>query len=381
MASPQTLQERALDQACQAMLFVALELSDKKWKLALSDGNKRRIVTIAAGDLVTLGEAVAKAKARFGMPGGVPIVSCYEAGRDGFWLHRYLVHCGVANVVVDASSIEVNRRARRAKTDRVDVEQLLRLLMRYHHGEKRVWSVVRVPSVEEEDARRLHRELERLKKERTGHRNRIQALLVSQGVRLQPRHDLLERLEAARLWDGSALPPDLQAEVRREDARLRSVDEQIRALEAEQARRLEEAATPCYQQVAQLMRLRGIGLTSAWVFVMEYFGWRQFHNRKEVAALAGLTPMPYASGDSTRDQGISKAGNRRIRTLMIQIAWGWLRYQPHSALSVWFNTRFALGGKRMRRIGIVALARRLLIALWRYVQSGAIPESASLKPL
>ncbi len=349
MASPQTLQERALDQACQTVLFVALELSDKKWKLAFSDGNKRRIVTITAGDLVTLGEAVAKAKARFGMHGVVPIVSCYEAGRDGFWLHRYLGHCGVANVVVDASSIEVNRRARRAKTDRVDVEQLLRLLIRYHHGEQRVWSVVHVPSVEEEDARRLHRELERLKKERTGHRNRIQALLVSLGVRLQPRHDLLERLEAARLWDGSALPLDLQAEVRREDARLRLVDEQIRALEA--------------------------------VFIMEYFGWRQFHNRKEVAALAGLTPMPYASGDSSRDQGISKAGNRRIRTLMIQIAWGWLRYQPHSALSVWFNTRFALGGKRMRRIGIVALARRLLIALWRYVQSGAIPEGASLKPL
>jgi transposase len=381
MAHPTTLQDRTLEQACTMVLFVALELSNKKWKLALSDGNKRRLVTIAAGDLVTLGEAVAKARARFGMPEGVPIVSCYEAGRDGFWLHRYLLHCGVANVVVDASSIEVNRRARRAKTDRIDVEQLLRLLIRYHHGEKRVWSVVHVPSVGEEDARRLHRELERLKKERTGHRNRIQALLVSQGVRLQPRHDLLERLEAARLWDGSALPPDLQAEVRREEARLRAVDEQIRALEAEQARRLEAAATPCHQQVAQLMCLRGIGLTSAWVFVMEYFGWRQFHNRKEVAALAGLTPMPYASGDSTRDQGISKAGNRRIRSLMIQIAWGWLRYQPRSALSVWFNTRFALGGKRRRRIGIVALARRLLIALWRYVQRGVIPESASLKPL
>src|SRR4029434_936256 len=263
MASPQTLQERPLDQACQTVLFVALELSDKKWKLACSDGNKRRIITITAGDLVTLGEAVAKAKARFGMHGVVPIVSCYEAGRDGFWLHRYLMHCGIANVVVDASSIEVNRRARRAKTDRVDVEQLLRLLIRYHHGEQRVWSVVRGASVEEEDARRLHRELERLKKERTGHRNRIQALLVSQGVRLQPRHDLLERLEAARLWDGSALPPDLQAEVRREDARLRLVDEQIRALEAEQVRRLEAAVTPGHQQIAHLMHLRGIGLTDS----------------------------------------------------------------------------------------------------------------------
>ena len=381
MASPQTLQERALDQACTMVLFVALELSDKKWKLACSDGNQRRIITITAGDLVTLGEAVAKAKARFGMHGVVPIVSCYEAGRDGFWLHRYLLHCGVANVVVDASSIEVNRRARRAKTDRVDVEQLLRLLIRYPHGEQRVWSVVHVPSIEEEDARRLHRELERLKKERTGHRNRIQALLVSQGVRLQPRHDLLERLEAARLWDGSALPPDLQAEVRREDARLRLVDEQIRALEAEQVRRLEEAVTPGHQQIAHLMHLRGIGLTSAWVFIMEYFGWRQFHNRKEVAALAGLTPMPYASGDRSRDQGMSQAGKRRLRTLRSQMAWGWLRDHPPSALSLWCHTRLALGGKRMRRIGIVALARRLLIALWRYVQRGAIPEGASLKPL
>jgi len=381
MAHPQTLQDRTLDQACKMVLFVALELSDKKWQLALSDGNKRRLVTITAGDLVTLGEAVAKAKARFGMYGVVPIVSCYEAGRDGFWRHRSLVHCGVANVVVDASSIEVNRRARRAKTDRVDVEQLLRLLIRYYHEEKRVWSVVHVPSVEEEEARRLHRELERLKKERTGHRNRLQALLVSQGVRLPPRHDLLERLEAARLWDGSALPPDLQVEVRREEARLRLVDEPSRALEAEQVRRREAAATPCHPQVVPWMRLRGLGLTSAWVFVMEYVGWRQFHNRKEVAALAGLTPMPYASGASARDQGMSQAGNRRIRSLMIQIAWGWLRYPPHSALSVWCNTRFALGGKRMRRIGIVALARRLLIALWRYLQSGTMPESASLQPL
>ena len=158
MASPQTLQERALDQACQPVLCVALELSDKKWKLALSDGHKRRIVTITAGELVTLGEAVAKATARVGMPGGVPIVSCYEAGREGFWLHRYVVHCGVANVVVDAASIAVNRRARRAKTDRVDVEQLLRLLLRDHHGAQRGWSVVHVPSVEEEEARRVHRE-------------------------------------------------------------------------------------------------------------------------------------------------------------------------------------------------------------------------------
>jgi transposase len=379
MMHPTTLEEQCQDQACKTVLLVALELSDKKWKLALSDRHKKRLVTIAAGDLVALGEAIAKAKARFGMPMAVPIVSCYEAGRDGFWLPRYFVHCGVANVVVDASSIEVNRRARRAKTDRVDVEQLLRLLIRYQGGERRVWSVVHVPSVEEEDARRLHRELERLKKERTGHRNRLQALLVAQGLRLKPSHDLLERLENARLWDGSPLPPDLRDELRREEARLQLVSQQIRTLEAEQAERLEDAEHRCHQQVAQLMPLRGIGQTSAWGFVMEYFGWRQCNNRQEVAALAGLAPSPYASGDSAREQGISKAGNRRIRTLMIQMAWGWLRDQPRSTLSVWCNTRFAPGGKRMRRIGIVALARRLLIALWRYLQTGAMPEGTRLK--
>jgi transposase len=379
MMNPPSLQEQSLDPGCQTVLFVALELSDKKWKLALSDRQKQRIITLAAGDLVGLGEAIAKAKARFGLPGGGSIVSCYEAGRDGFWLHRYLVHCGVTNVVVDASSIEVNRRARRAKTDRVDVEQLLRLLIRYHGGERRVWSVVHIPSVEEEDARRLHREMERLKKERTGHCNRIQALLVAQGIRLQPRQDLLERLETARLWDGSPLAPELREELRREEERLRLVGQQIRTLETVQAERLKAAETRGPQQVAQLMQLRGIGQTSAWVFIMEYFGWRQFHNRREVAALAGLAPSPYASGDSYREQGISKAGNRRIRTMMIQIAWSWLRYQPRSSLSSWFNTRFAQGGKRMRRIGIVALARRLLIALWRYVQTGAIPEGARLK--
>jgi transposase len=204
---------------------------------------------------------------------------------------------------------------------------------------------------------------------------------VSQGVRLQPRHALLERLEAARLWDGSALPPDLQAEMRRANARLRSVDEQLRTLEAEQGRRLEEVMTPCHQQIVHLRHLRGLGRTSAGGWVMEYFGWRRFHTRTEVAALAGLTPRPYASGDSARDPGISKAGNRRLQTLMLQIDWGWLRYHPHAALSVWCHTRFALGGKRMRRMGSVALARRLLMALWRYVQSGTIPESASLKPL
>jgi transposase len=323
MASPQTLQERALAQACQTVLCMALALRDKKGKLAVSDGNKRRIGTSTAGDLVTVGEAVAQAHARLGMPGGVSIVSGDEAGRDGFWRPRSLGHGGMANVVVDASRIAGNRRARRAKTARVDVEQLLRRLSRSHPGEKRGWRVGHVPRVEAADARRLPREWERLKQERPGHRHRLPALFVSQGGRLPPHPDLLERLEPPRLWDGSALPPDRQAEGRRAEARRRLVDEQSRALEAAPGQRLEAAVTPCHQHRAPWMPLRGIGLTRAWGFVMAYFGWRQVHNRKAGAALAGLPPRPSASGDSSRDPGMSKAGNRRIRTLLSQIAWGW----------------------------------------------------------
>jgi transposase len=236
------------------------------------------------------------------------------------------------------------------------------------------------PSVEEEDARQLHRELERLKKERTGHRNRLQGLLVAQGIRLKPRRDFLERLEKVSLWEGSPLPADLKAELGREYQRLKLVEEQIHTLETVQAERLQEAETEALKQVVQLMSLCGIGQSSAWVFVMEFFGWRRFRNRREVGALAGLTGTPYASGDSQWDQGISKSGNRRIRTLIIEIAWSWLRYQPEAKLSLWFKERFASGGKRMRRIGIVALARRLLIALWQYLEHGLLPPGAKLKP-
>jgi transposase len=328
-----------------------------------------------------LGAAVAPAQARCGMPGGVPIVSGDEAGRAGFWRHRYWVHCGGAHVVVDASSSAVHRRARRAKTARVAVEPLLRLLSRSHPGAQRGWSVGHVPRGEEEEARRLPRAGERLQQERPGHRHRIQALCVSQGGRGPPRHDLLERWAAARLWDGSALPPALPAEVRREEARLRWVDAPSRALAAEQGRRLAAAVTPGQQHRAHWRHRRGMGRTRAWVFSLAYFGGRQCQNRQEGAALAGLTPRPSASGDRARDQGMSQAGKRRLRTLRIQMAWGGLRAHPPAALSLWCNTRLALGGKRMRRIGIVALARRLLMARWRYGQSGAMPEGASLTPL
>jgi transposase len=367
------------DNAVERVLYMAMELSNKRWKLVFGEGEKRRHVTVEAGCRVELSEAIGKAKERFHLPADVRMVSCYEAGRDGFWLHRYLLGMGIENQVVDSSSIETNRRARRAKTDRLDGDKLLNMLIRYCAGEKGVWSVVRVPSVEDEDARRLHREMERLKKERTAHRNRVRSLLVAQGLQVEPNGEFLKRLEGLRLWDGRPLPAELKGELGREYTRLSVVEEQLRALEETRSERLKHAMSPALQQVVQLMELRAIGPVSAWVLVLEFFSWRGLRNRREVAALAGLTGTPYASGESWRDQGISKAGNPRVRTRMIEIAWLWLRYQPDSALSQWFKARFASGGPRMRRVGIVALARRLLIALWRYLEEGLLPEGAELK--
>jgi transposase len=256
---------------------------------------------------------------------------------------------------------------------------MLRLLQRYWQGERGMLSVVRVPTVEAEDNRRLHRERERLLTERGAHSARIKSLLVAHGIRLRLNGDFLVQLEAARGGLGYALGPDLKAELIREYARYRLVDEQIRGLEQEQKARAEAGVDEAMAQVKGLMQLKGVGWQSSWLLVMEFFAWRAFQNQRQVGACAGLTPTPYSSGDSEREQGISKAGNRRVRTLMIELSWLWLRYQPGSALSRWFQRRFAGGGKRMRRIGIVALARKLLIALWRYVTDGVIPEGAVLK--
>ena len=366
------------DNASAPVLYMALELSNKSWRLALGDGTKRRQVSVPAADLAKLACAVAKAKEHFGMPASARVVSCYEAGRDGFWLHRHLRSVGIENQVIDAASIEVNRRLRHVKTDRLDGDRLLAKLIRHHTGERDGWSVVRAPSLEEEDARRLHRELERLKRERLAHRLRIQSLLVVQGIRVMSKEAAELQLETLTLWDGRALPGELRCELEREVERLALVERQIAALEAERRERLREPKTDTERSIVQLMRLGAIGPTSAWLLVMEFFGWRRFRNRREVAALAGLVSTPYNSGDSERDQGISKAGNRRVRAMMVEIAWLWLRFQPQSALSQWYQRRFAGGGLRMRRIGIVALARRLLIALWRYLADGVIPEDARL---
>ena len=277
---------------------------------------------------------------------------------------------------MDAASIEVSRRLRHVKTDRLDGDRLLAKLIRRHALERDGWSVVHVPSIEEEDARHLHRELEPLKRERLAHRLRIQSLLVTQGIRLSAKCAL--RLDRLTLWDGRPLPVELKAQLEREQERLGLVERQIEQLEAVRRERLNSPRSAAEHRVAHLMRLGAIGPTSAWLLVMEFFAWRDFRNRRELAALAGLVGTPYNSGESERDQGISKAGNRRVRAMIVEIAWLWLRFQPGSALSPWYRARFAGGGLRMRRIGIVALARRLLIALWRYLEGGVIPQGARL---
>ena len=364
------------------VLYLAFDLGRKEWKLAFTvgRGEKARLRTLAAGDLRGVEQEIERARHRWGVAPESRVVSCYEAGRDGFWLHRFLLSLGVSNVVVDSSSIEVNRRARRAKTDRLDAQKLLKLLVRHDLGEEdRVWSVVRVPSVEQEADRQLHRDWEELKQERTLHRNRIQGLLACQGIFLRLGADFGERLEGLVLWDGSALPLQLQERLQREWERLKLVEEQIRELKRQRAEAVAAASDPSLRQIQKLVTLKGIGLTSAWLFVREFFGWRQFRNRREVGALAGLVPMPFQSGSTANEQGISKAGNARLRTMAIEIAWSWLRYQPTSQLSLWYLERYGPGSRRSRRVGIVALARRLLVSLWRFLETGVVPEGALLK--
>jgi len=362
-------------------LYLAFELSQNQWKLGFTIGvaQRPRIRNITARDLQALQHEIKAAKQRFGLPADAPVLSCYEAGRDGFWIHRYLEKQGIRNLVVVSSSIKVSRRARRRKTDKLDVSKLLPMLIRYHGGEQKVWRIVRVPSREAEDARQLHRELMTLKSERTGHIKRIKGLLISQGIAIAVKPDLTAQLETIRLWDGSRLPEALVMRLQREYQRWVLVNQQIDQLTVHRKELLKTSQQSSVEQVRQLMRLKGIGINSAWLFVMEFFSWRDFHNRREVGACAGLTNAPYQSGASSKDQGIEKAGNRFIRAIAIEIAWSWLRYQPESTLSQWYQRRFGHGGKRQRKIGIVALARKLLIALWRYLETGTLPEGALLK--
>ena len=375
---PMTTREPASPNS--ARLYLSFELGERDWKLAFTIGlgHRPRHRTIRAGQLGALDHELERARARFGLAPDTPVVSCYEAGRDGFWLHRALLARGIQNVVVDAASIEVNRRARRAKSDRLDNAKLNEMLVRYHAGEQRVWHVVRVPSEADEDRRHLERERQTLVRERTRLRNRIQGLLATQGVTVPLTGDIGAALGRARRWDGTALPAGLVARLEREGARLAAVSAAVTALETARraASRGATATAGCSQR---LERLRAIGPTIAWTLASEVFGWRQFRNRREVGSLLGLTPTLSQSGAECRELGIAKSGDPHLRALAVELAWLWLRYQPQSALSRWYQARYAGGGPRLRRIGIVALARKLVIALWRYVAFDQLPEGALLK--
>jgi transposase len=365
--------------ATETCLYVAFELGEKDWKLAMSTSLNSRVSTktLRARDTARLRALLEAARDR---AGATRVVSCYEAGRDGFWLHRFLHAHKIENRIVDSASIEVNRRARRKKTDRLDAAKLLSMLLREALGEIGVWSVVHVPSVRDEDARSLQREYRTLVKERTRSANRIRGLLANHG--LAPEGigaQLAEWLEVARLWDGSPLPEGAKARILREFTRWSFTHQQLLGIDQERRVRTREARSPNLLKVQQLYALKGIGLGAAWTYGLEFFSWRDFQNGKQVGALAGLAPTPHQSGETEHELGISRAGNRWVRGLAIEIAWGWLRHQPRSALSLWYQERFARGGPRARKVGIVALARKLLVALWRYVETGVLPEGAELK--
>ena len=362
-------------------LYMAMELSARRWKLAfgVSRGHRPRVKTVVAGDAAVVMAEISKAKQRFGLPPSAPVISCYEMGRDGYWPHRFLSEQGITNLPIDASSTQVDRRKRRAKTDRLDAEMLLSHLLRYAEGEKKVFRVVRELSRESEDARHLHRQLEVLKRDRSRVSNRILSLLATQGVRLKINAQWLAALAAVRLWDGSALLPGLRRRLEADGECWMTLSEQIRTLQAERRELMRKAETPSAEKARRLEQLRSLGPDIAWCFAHEAFGIRQFDNVRQVGAFVGLTGTPYDSGESRRDQGISKAGNVRMRWRAVELAWLWLRYQPDSKLSLWYRARFGPGSPRQRRIGIVALARKLVIALWRYLEHGIVPEGAILK--
>jgi transposase len=364
----------------------AIELSKDSWLVAYSTplSDKLSHYTLKPCDWKGLLELIARMRGRVmrELQRPVEVISCYEAGYDGFWLHRLLQAHGVCSHVVDPASLQVNRRARRTKTDRIDAEQLLRSLMAYLRGEPKVWSVVQAPSVEEEDARRQHRERDRLIAERISHVNRITGLCAIHGIYdYNPlRSDRLQQLERLRTVQGQPLPPALKAELKRELVRLELLLKMLAGVEKERDAIVTDktSAHPNAAKIKELYRLRSIGPEFATVLVGEVY-YRSFNNGRQVGSYIGMPPSPFSSGSTVREQGISKAGNPKARKTMIELAWLWLRYQPDSALSIWFRQRVGNTKGRIKRIMIVAMARKLAVALWRYLETGMIPQGAVLK--
>ena len=365
-------------------IFVAIELSQKSWLVTLHSPDKDKLSRhkLEGGDHVELLALISRVRERAARAlGGVPaVVSCYEAGYDGFWLHRLLLAAGITNYVFDPASIAVDQRARRVKTDRIDGEKMLRTLMAYLRGEPRVVRIVRVPAPEQEDARRASRERGRLVKEQTAHTSRIKALLRLLGMAVgnPRRRDWLSWLAVQRDWQGQAVPPRMLSEIRHEHARLMLVRERLEALAQQASADPTPGAAQMTERSELLLRLKCLGPAFATTLTTEVF-YKDFRNRREVGSYFGLTPSPWQSGGVDRDQGISKAGNPRARCAAIELAWLWLRHQPDSKLTQEYRRRTLNAGKRIKRVAIVALARKLVVALWRYLTTGLVPDGARLK--
>ena len=361
----------------EPMLFVGFELGKKHWQLAMTSGFgvSPLMRTVASGDWGAVDRALGAGRQRMRLAADAAVVSCYEAGRDGFWIHRALLTRGIANRVVDSASIDVKRRARRLKTDRIDAIKLVQMLVRVCYGERGVWSEVRVPTASAEAARHVSRERTALIAEQTRLLNRMRSWLATVGGTL-PRRRAAGWWMRVSDWAGAALASPLQTRLARAEARLALVVEQLAALAAHQTE-VVRASAPS-SAVGRLVQLRGISTTSASVLLDEGLVWREFANRRQVGGLLGFAPVKYESGEASHDQGISRAGNDRLQAVMMQLAWSWVQWQPHSGLTRWYQDRFGVG-KRTRKIGIVALARKLLIALWRWAIAGIIPTGAVLK--
>jgi len=368
-----------------ATIHLVFELSKATWKLGLLLPGSQKLsrYSIPGGDLKALTERLTTARAKAAScEKPVRIISCYEAGFDAHWLHRWLTDHGVTNYEIDPASIAVNRRARRVKTDRIDLDQLMRTLLAYLRGEPRVCSVVHVPAVEDEDRKRLNRERDDLKKEQTAHTNRIKGLLHAQGVRdvMPLGRGFIASLEKMRTGDGRPLPERLKTELVREHKRLSLVIEQIKEIEAKSRAEL-RAAKPgsAEAKTKMLADLKGIAMIGGQKLVNEAF-YRSFNNRRQVGSYFGVTGTPFNSGSSEREQGISKSGNARARTVAIELAWFWVQHQPESELTRWFRDRVRNLKGRPRRVAIVALARKLMVALWRYLTTGVVPTGAVMRP-
>lgn len=369
-------------------VFVGMELSSSQWKLAFSatSVSRVRIRNVAAGDFGAFEREIALAKAKFHLAEDAPIQACYEAGRDGHWIHRALLGAGIDNFVIESSCLEVDRRQKQRKTDRLDAIKMVHALVRYCRGERSSLRVNHVPDTEDEDIRNLQRELQTIRTDRTRINNRIKSLLVAQGIRLASIHaDFPSQLAEMTTGDGKPLGEHLSARLQRDFVRMQLCVAQIRELEKCRAELFRQAARACEKAAARqriadrLIELCGIGVEGSWTLSTELFAWREFANRRQVGAVVGLTPTHYSSGNLDRELGISKAGRGELRSLLVELAWLWLQYQPQSDLTRWYREKVAGQGSRIRRIAIIALARKLVVALWKYAMQGEIPGRAKFK--